>query len=148
MSDEIPIDEITKNIIEQIKKEDNTSTDNDALDIDKSDDDNNFEKLVQLEKLEKLEKSEKKKNSIKKKLSENIHDNYINNYISKDSNFKNFLKEASLIFLLFIILNHTSCNSLLDNIPLQIINENNFLQLMIKAIIMIIFFYFFKFLLN
>ena len=102
MSDEIPIDEITKNIIEQIQNEDKISTGNEAQEIDNS----------------------------------------------EDSNFKNYLKEALLLFLLFIILNHTSCNNLLDSIPFEIINDNNILQLVIKAIIMIIFFYFFKFLLN
>jgi hypothetical protein len=127
MSDNsINIQELTEKIANQIK---NSSNKDSSKDIDE----NNFEKLIELERLNKKMNREK----------ENT-----NSEIVITSNFKKCLKEPFIIFILFILLSHTNFTNLITNIPIACIKDNQILQIIIKGMIMSFLFFFTKTLLD
>ena len=140
MSDEenFTIEKITENILNEIKNKKNTNEDTELNSEGKVEEDvsidteekNNFENL---RKLEKLNKKITKKNIPVEE---------------KKLNWKDYLKESILIFILFIILNHSHITNMFNYIPLDILKDNNILQLILRGVLMIISYYLFKFFLN
>ena len=129
MTNSINIQELTEKIANQIKNSSNENKevkDNNIQEINEK----NFEKLIELEKLNKKMKQEDDKES-------NI-----------TPNIKKCLKEPFIIFILFIILSHTTFTNLITNMPIACIRDNQILQIIIKGMIMSILFYFTKSLLD
>jgi len=137
--------------IETLSKQIASNIESDQMSEESSDD---FEKLKKLELLKnKINKKEKKKK--KKKILDDDDDDdddeikqKIRNHtkkISLNNNLKSQLKEPIFVILLFIIFAHpTFEDTILSKIPLDIIQNNTIIKLIIKGLLVGILFFFLK----